>query len=250
MKNRSPLAAACGRLLAVGLVLSLLVAACAPYSAPQPQMAPVVDPATLPHAVRTPEWDLGAVRYHWAGTGLNYFEAGLLPVILIVHNHSNRVPIIYAQECRGIGPGGAQYMPYSVPQASEVVFASTAYHKSAEAAVVGGLTGAALGAGLGALIGSGFNGGWGAGPGALIGAGVGAVGGAALSQRPTMDQYRASLYQEMSTYAWRPYPLQPGTIVPGYLYFPNTIPLSAVQVTLRVGNQMQHYIVPIDNPIW
>jgi len=213
-------------------------------------MTSVVDPATLPGGVRTPEWDLGAVRYRWTGSGLNYFEAGLLPVILIVHNHSNRVPVIYAQECRGVGPGGAEYPPYSMEQAAEVVFASTAYQKSAEAAVVGGLTGAAVGAGLGALIGSGFNGGWGAGPGALIGAGIGAVGGAALSQRPSMDQYRASLYQEMATYAWRPNPISPTSIIPGYLYFPSNLPLSAVHVTLRIGNQIQSYIVPIDNPAW
>jgi len=247
--KRFPLFAFSGRLLAVA-ALSLLVASCAASSQPRPQMTSVVDPATLPGGVRTPEWDLGAVRYRWTGSGLNYFEAGLLPVILIVHNHSNRVPVIYAQECRGVGPGGAEYPPYSMEQAAEVVFASTAYQKSAEAAVVGGLTGAAVGAGLGALIGSGFNGGWGAGPGALIGAGIGAVGGAALSQRPSMDQYRASLYQEMATYAWRPNPIPPTSIIPGYLYFPSNLPLSAVHVTLRIGNQIQSYIVPIDNPAW
>lgn len=250
MRNHSPVVVVPGRILAV-LALSLLVASCAVATPPRPQMTAVVDPATLPHGVRTPEWDLGAVRYRWSGTGLNYFEAGLLPVILIVHNHSNRMPVIYAEECRGLtGPGSAQYPPYAVPQAAEVVFASTAYQKSAEAAVVGGLTGAALGAGLGALIGSGFNGGWGAGPGALIGAGIGAVGGAALSQRPTMDQYRANLYQEMGTYAWRPNPIPPGAITPGYLYFPNTVPVSAVQVTVRAGNQVQSYIVPVDEPVW
>lgn len=247
--KRFPLSPSCGRLLAVA-VLSLLLGSCATYTPPRPQMTAVVDPATLPSGVRTPEWDLGAVRYRWSGNGLNYYEAGLMPIILIVHNHSNRVPVIYAQECRGVGPGGAEYPPYSMEQAAEVVFASTAYKKSADAAVVGGLTGAAVGAGLGALIGSGFNGGWGAGPGALIGAGLGAVGGAALSQRPSMDQYRSSLYQEMATYAWRPNPIPPTSIIPGYLYYPASVPISAVHVTLRVDNQIQNYIVPIDNPMW
>jgi hypothetical protein len=239
-----------GRLLAV-LVLSLVMASCATYTPPRPQMSSVVDPATLPHGVRTPEWDLGAVHYRWQGRGINYFEAGLSPVLLIVHNHSAyRAPVIYAQECAGIGPGGAEFGPYSVQQAAEVVFASTAYKKSAESAVVGGLTGAAVGAGLGALIGSGFNGGWGAGPGALIGAGVGALGGAALTQRPSMDQYRASLQQEMATYAWRPNPIAPSTLIPGYLYFPNTVAVTAIRVTLRVEGQVQTYIVPVDDPYW
>lgn len=249
MKGILQHSAAAGRVLAV-LLLSLVVTACATYTPPRPQMTSVVDPATLPGGVRTPEWDLGAVQYRWQGRGINYFEAGLSPVLLIVHNHSGRYPVIYVQECRGIGAGGAEYPPYTMEQAAEVVFASTAYKKSAEAAVVGGLTGAAVGAGLGALIGSGFNGGWGAGPGALIGAGIGAVGGAALSQQPSMDQYRATLYQEMSTYAWRPNPIAPSTLIPGYLYFANNIGVSALRVTLRVDNQVQDYIVPIDNPVW
>lgn len=238
-----------GRLLAV-VLLSLVMASCATYTAPQPQMSSVVDPATLPNGVRTAEWDLGAVRYQWQGRGINYYEAGLAPVMLIVHNHSSRMPVIYPQECTGIGPGGAEFGPYSVAQAAEVVFSSTAYKKSAEAAVVGGLTGAAVGAGLGALIGSGFNGGWGAGPGALIGAGVGALGGAALSQQPSMDQYRSSLYQEMETYAWRPNPIMPTTLIPGYLYFSNAVSIVALRVTLRVDGQVQTFVVPVDNPYW
>ena len=248
MKSYVPHAIA-GRLLVIAL-LSFALASCATYTAPQPQMTSVVDPATLPHGVRTAEWDLGAVRYQWQGRGINYYEAGLSPILLIVHNHSSRMPVIYTQECAGIGQGGEEYGPYSVQQASEVVFASTAYKKSAEAAVVGGLTGAAVGAGLGALIGSGFNGGWGAGPGALIGAGAGAIGGMALTQRPSMDQYRSSLYQEMATYAWRPNPIMPTTLIPGYFYFPSSVSVVALRVTMRVDNQVQTYVVPVDNPYW
>ncbi|WP_428560161.1 MAG: hypothetical protein ACP59X_15925 [Solidesulfovibrio sp. DCME] len=236
--------------LAAMLALAVLVSGCAVYTPPQPQMGPVVNPSSLPGAVHTAEWDIGATRYVWQGQGLNYYDTGLFPVLLLFNNHSNRYPVIYAQECWGIGVNGAEYPPYPVDQAAEVVFASTAYKKSAEAAVVGGLTGAAVGAGLGALIGSGFNYGWGAGPGALIGAGVGALGGAALSQKPSMDQYRASLYQELSTFAWRPSPIAPGALVPGYLYFPTNVGIHSLRVTLRVDNYTQTYIVPVSQPAW
>lgn len=236
--------------MALSLVLACLLASCAVYTPPRPQMSNVTDPAALPGAVRTAEWDIGAVRYTWQGQGINYNETGLFPVLLLFKNLSGRYPVIYAEECRGIGVNGAEYPPYAVNQAAEVVFASTAYKKSAEAAVVGGLTGAAVGAGLGALIGSGFNHGWGAGPGALIGAGAGAIGGAALSQQPSMDQYRSTLYQEMATYAWRASPLAPGGLVPGYLYFPANVGIHSVRVVLRVDNYAQTYIVPVSNPVW
>ncbi len=236
--------------LAAAVLVSCLLAACAVYTPPNPQMGPVTNPAVLPGAVRTAQWDIGATRYVWQGQGLNYYEAGLFPVLLLFNNHSGSYPVIYAQECRGIGVGGAEYPAYSVAQASEVVFASTAYKKSAEAAIVGGLTGAAVGAGLGALIGSAFNHGWGAGPGALIGAGAGAIGGATLSQQPTMEQYRASLYQEMSTYAWRAQPIAPGALVPGYLYFPANAGIHSVRVVMRVDNAMRTFIVPISPAAW
>ncbi len=235
---------------ALVLALSLTLVSCAVYTPPNPQISGVVDPATMPGAVHTAEWNIGAVRYVWKGQGLNYYEAGLFPVLLLFGNRSGRYPVVYAQECRGIGVNGAEYPAYSMEQAAEIVFASTAYKKSAEAAVVGGLTGAAVGAGLGALIGSGFNHGWGAGPGALIGAGVGAIGGAAVAQQPSMEQYRASLYQEMSTYAWRPSPVPPGGLVPGYLYFPANVGIHSVRLMLRVDNQMQTIIVPISEPAW
>ena len=236
--------------LVVVLALSLSLFACATYTPPNPQINGVVDPAMLPSAVRTPQWDLGAVRYVWGGKGINYYEAGLTPVLLLVRNKSGANPIVYAEECRGIGPGGVEYPPYPVAQASEVVFASTAYKKSAEAAVVGGLTGAAVGAGLGALIGSGFNYGWGAGPGALIGAGIGAVGGAALTQQPSMEQYRATVYQDIATYAWRAAPIAPGGLMPGYLYFPANLGIHSLRVVLRYDQHAQTFIVPINNPVW
>ncbi|EFL50300.1 conserved hypothetical protein [Solidesulfovibrio fructosivorans JJ]] len=247
--KRTTLSMPVGR-LATALALCFLLASCAVYTPPNPQISSVVNPAVLPGAARTADWDIGAVRYQWQGRGLNYYDAGLFPVLLLVSNHSGRYPVIYAQECRGIGVGGAEYAPYSVDQAAELVFASTAYKKSAEAAVVGGLTGAAVGAGLGALIGSGFNHGWGAGPGALIGAGAGAIGGAALSQQPSMDQYRASLYQEMGTYAWRPSPVPPGGLMPGYLYFPVSAGIHSLRVIVHVDNQVQTFIIPVDMPVW
>jgi len=126
-----------GRLVALAVCCCLL-AACAVYTPPRPQLTGVVDPSTLPGGVRTAQWDLGAVRYAWQGVGINYLEAGLAPVLLIVHNHSGSTPVIYPQECYGIGPGGVAIAPYAVGQAAEVVFASTAYRKSAEAAVAGG----------------------------------------------------------------------------------------------------------------
>jgi hypothetical protein len=236
--------------LFLALALCLALFSCATYTPPNPQLNGVVDPAVLPSAVRTADWDVGAVRYTWNGKGINYYEAGVSPALLLVRNKSGHQPIVYPEECRGIGPGGVEYPPYPVAQASEVVFASTAYKKSAEAAVVGGLTGAAVGAGLGALIGSGFNYGWGAGPGALIGAGIGAVGGAALSQRPSMEQYRATVYQDLATYAWRAAPIAPGGLMPGYLYFPANLGIHSLRVVLRFDNYAQAYVIPINNPVW
>ena len=109
------------------------------------------------------------------------------------------------------------------------------------------VNGAAVGAASGALIGGLATGRW---QGALIGAGAGAIGGMALTQRPSMDQYRSALYQEMATYIWRPTPIAPSTLIPGYLYFPNSVGVHSLRVTLRVDNEVQTYIVPVDAPTW
>ena len=246
MRNRS-LVVRLSRPFALVLVASLL-ASCATYTPPRPQLSSIVEPAALPGAVRTAEWDIGGEFYGWRGQGINYIEAGVLPVLLLMRNHSGRYPVIYAQECRGIGAGGVEIMPYSMEQAAEVIFGSTAYKKSSEAAIMGGLTGAAMGAGLGALIGSGFRGG--VGPGALIGAGVGMLGGATMTQRPSMDQYRSALYQEMATYAWRPSPIAPTSLEVGYLYFPANAGVTAVKVVVRDRNYVQSYVVPVSRPVW
>jgi hypothetical protein len=224
----------------LGTLVILGLTACAREPMPQPRK--VVDPSNIDGAMKTDDWDVAAVAYEYYGQGLDYNRAGLAPVFLVFKNKRNLAPTVLYEETRGITPSG-EYLPYYIDEAHRLVYNSEAFRISAgQAARSGGVT-AALGAGLGALLGT-IGGGDNIWRGAIIGGAAGGVLGSAAgagSQNDVGGDIRADLYR----YAWTNNPSPPQYTKVGYLYFPGGLGVNRVGVTIRTGERIETYVLPV-----
>lgn len=93
--------------------------ACAPTN-PLPQPRRVVDPSQVQDAVKTPQWDMAAIKYQHSGKGLNYQKADLEPVFLVFKNIGSNQPRVLVEDVRGIGEDG-DYLAYSTDEAVRLV---------------------------------------------------------------------------------------------------------------------------------
>jgi hypothetical protein len=235
--NIHPRPSRLNRLAAWAAILSLVwtaaLAGCT-YNEPLPQARKVADPSSIPEAVVTPRWELAAVRYAYAGQGINYRQAGLSPVYLVVKNTSNRTPSISPDEARAVAADG-EYLPYTEDEALRVVLDSEQFTHTAANAAERGLVGAAVGAGLGALFGL-IGGGDAVWKGAAIGGGVGGAIGAGTSLAEAKSKLKEAVQKDLYQYAWTKQPIPPHYTKVGYLYFPGHRNITAVKVTMR-GNE-------------
>lgn len=219
----------------------VLTFGCQPTN-PLPQPRKVIDPAEVDGSVIEPRWDIGAVTYENLGQGMDYTKAGLEPVFLVVKNKSLQTPVIKVEEARGVAPGG-EFLPYSLAEATSLVFASETFKNTTkDAAKTAGL-GAFLGAGLGALVG--FIGGgdniW---KGAAVGAaGGGLLGGAAGVYTSSERDLKRAIHNELSQYQWTDEPVPSDYTKVGYIYFPADQGINQVKLVLRVDGQILRYTV-------
>ena len=234
------------RLLIVLVVLFLApLFACAPTH-PLPQPRKVVDPSQVQDAVKTPQWDIAAIKYVYSGQGLDYSKADLVPVFLVFKNIGQSQPKVLLEEIRGVGSDG-DYLAYSTDEAVRLVFASETFKQTAKNALKSGGLGAALGGGLGAII-SMFTG-----DNVLAGAGMGAaVGGAAFaaSSLPEAEaKLQRTIKQELSQYAWKATPIPPSYTRMGYIYLPGNKGIHKMSITVRSGQSIETYELPLlDSP--
>jgi hypothetical protein len=234
--RRSPSAA---WLVLAALVLSLF--ACAKEPVPQPRR--VVDPSSVQGAAVTDAWDLAAVAYEHYGQGYDYRKAGLEPVLLVVRNKSGTTPRILIEETRSNSRQG-MYLPYSVDEATKLVYNAESFTTSAGSAARTGTLTALLGAGLGALLGT-IGGGDNIWEGALIGGSAAGLAGAAGGTVQTQADIKGNIYQELSRYAWTSDPIPPTFTKVGYLYFPGGLGIGSVNVTIRTGDRIETYTLPV-----
>ncbi|BBD07925.1 YMGG-like glycine zipper-containing protein [Desulfovibrio ferrophilus] len=220
------------------IVLSLGCAA----TKPLPQPRKVIDPAEVSGAVQTSRWDIGAVHYEHFGQGMDYTEAGLEPIFLVFKNKSLQSPEVQVEEVRGVGSDG-EYLPYSLDEASALVFASESFSVTTSNASRTGALGAFLGAGLGALIGT-IGGGDNIWKGAAIGAAGGAVlGGAAGTYQSSERDLKRAVRKELSDYGWSNEPVPADYTKVGYIYFPAKVGIDVIKLVVRVDGQILRYTI-------
>jgi hypothetical protein len=226
------------RLFALILLFALAsVFACAPTH-PLPQPRKVVDPSSVEDAVKTPEWDIAAIRYVHSGQGLDYSKADLEPVFLVFKNIGQARPLVLTDEIRGMGDDG-DYLAYSTDEAVRLVFASETFKQTAKNALKSGGLGAVLGGGLGAII-SMFTG-----DNVLAGAGMGAAVGGGVFAATSLPEAEAKLErtikQELTQYAWKESPIPPTYTRTGYIYLPGNKGINEISVTVRADQQIETY---------
>ncbi|GAU09606.1 hypothetical protein [Desulfoplanes formicivorans] len=233
--------------LCIFLVLLFLIPvfACAPTS-PLPQPRRVVDPSQVHNAIKTPEWDIAAIKYEYSGQGLDYSKADLEPVFLVFKNIGQSTPKVLEEEMRGVGTDG-DYLPYSTDEAVRLAFASETFKQTAKNALKSGGLGAALGGGLGAII-TMFTG-----DNVLVGAGMGAaVGGAAFAAGSLPEaeaKLERNIKQELVQYAWKSTPIPPSYTRMGYVYLPANKGIDRMSITVRSGQRLETYVLPLlDSP--
>ncbi|MGE4298751.1 MAG: hypothetical protein AB7E47_12035 [Desulfovibrionaceae bacterium] len=239
-----------GALAGIVLPVLLMLSGCA-STKPLPQPRRVMDPTTVNGAVLTPRWNIAAVGYGYYGEGLNYKEAGIEPVMLVFKNMAENVPaeglpVIHVDEVRGVSADG-EFLAYSVPEAERLVFASESFGVSAANAAKPGAMGAVVGAGLGALIGM-IGGGDQIWKGAAIGGVLGGAAGAATGAIGSESDLKKVISEELYRYVWTEEAAQPNYTKIGYLYFPGTVGIDSVTVTVRQGGDAQTYKLPIAMP--
>lgn len=225
------------------LVAALLVMqfGCA-ATRPLPQPRKVIDPAEVAGAVQTPRWDIGAVHYEHFGQGMDYTEAGLEPIFLVFKNKSLQSPHVQVEEVRGVGADG-EYLPYTLDEATALVFASESFSTTTANAARTGALGAFLGAGLGALVGT-IGGGDNIWKGAAIGAAGGAmVGGAAGTYASSERDLKRAVRKELSDYGWNNEAVPTDYTKVGYIYFPADVGVDVVKLVVRVDNEVLRYTI-------
>ncbi|MDQ7032087.1 MAG: hypothetical protein Q9M37_05150 [Desulfonauticus sp.] len=233
------------KLMSIITALFFLSACMATHPLPQPRR--VIEPSQVKESIKTPEWDIAALRYQYEGQGLNYSKAGLLPVFLVFKNKSDETPYILLQEIHGISEKYGEYLPYTPDEATRLVFASETFKQTTQNALRSGGLGAFVGAGLGAILAAlgGDN--------ALAGAGVGAaIGGTAMgvSSVPEAErQLKEFIQKEITTYAWKEDPIPPFMTKMGYVYFPAQKEITSILLTVRTpSGKIETYKLPITNP--
>lgn len=226
--------------------LLLLVWSCA-ATKPLPQPRRVADPSKVEGAVLTQRWDIAAVGYEAPDEGMDYSKAGLEPVFLVFKNKGDERPKTLLGEVRGVGPDGAEYLVYSLEEATRLVFASETFSVTAANAARTGFLGAVIGAGLGALIGT-IGGGDNIWKGAAIGAGAGGAAGTVASVYDAERKLKKLIRDELRQYAWNEDPLPAKYTRVGYLYFPGNVGISRVRLIVRSGPDILSYDIPIAQP--
>ncbi len=209
---------------------------------PLPQPRKVADPSMLAGAVNTPDWDLAAVAYEYTGQGINYLEAGVLPVFVIFKNKSAMQPDLKMDEARGVAPGG-EYLPYSLQEAERLIFDSEAFANTASNVARTGSIGAIAGAGLGALIGL-VGGGDNIWKGAVIGGTIGAGAGGIYGGVGSEDDLKKAVREDLAHYSWSDVPVPADYTKVGYAYLPNNVGITALKVVVRTPDGSKTYTLP------
>lgn len=227
----------------LALAAALLVAGCAQRQ-PLPQPRKVIDPSTVPGAVVTSDWEIGAVAYAYMDQGVDYRKAGLFPVFLVFKNKSATAqPVVQVEEARGVSID-SEYLVYNVDEATRLVFDSETFRNTTGNVARSGGLGALAGASLGALIGL-IGGGDNIWKGAVIGGTLGAAGGGLAGGVDSERRLRAGIRDEITRYGWTDDPVPPTYTKVGYIYLPDRLGIHSLKILVRWEDQVAAYTIPV-----
>lgn len=231
----------------IGLLAACLVVlpACgANYQQIKPR---VVKQATqMPNSRTRAGVSVALEQYEYQGQGLNYIEAGILPVRVVVTNVGNVAMVLRPDQVLAYGADGQLYLTYTDQEAAQLVINSNAIQEAAKGAVAGAAAGAALGALFGLAIGAIFH--VNVGQTAAAGAVGGALGGGAGGIEGTLKRMRQGVSADITNNALRPSVVAPGFTVQGWLYFPGHVELREVRMALAAQGGGPHQAFRIKLP--
>jgi len=231
----------------VGLLLASLVLLPACGSRYQQIKPRVVKQAhQMPNSRTRAGVSVALEQYVYPGQGLNYIEAGILPVRVVVTNFGNVPMVLRPDQVLAYGSDGQLYLTYTDQEAVQLVINSNALEEAAKGAVAGAAAGAALGALFGLAIGAIFN--VNVGQTAAAGAVGGALSGGAGGIEGTLKRMRAGVTADITNNALRPSVVSPGFTVSGWLYFPGHVELREVRMALAAQGGGPHQAFRIRLP--
>jgi hypothetical protein len=223
----------------------IFLPACGPsYQRIQPRVAKQAN--QLPNSKTRAGVSVALQQYVYSGEGLNYIEAGIMPVKVVVTNFGNLPMRLSPNQVLAYGSDGQLYLTYTAQEAAQLVINSNAIEEAAKGAVAGAAGGAALGALLGLAVGAIFN--VDVGQTAAAGAIGGALGGGAGGIQGTLERLRREVSADVVNNALKESVVSPGFTVSGWLYFPGHVQLREVRMALAAVGGGPHQAFRIKLP--
>lgn len=236
------------RIVSVASVVFLglvLLSGCGPrYQQIKPRVAKQA--SQLPNSRTRAGVSVALQQYVYPGEGLNYLEAGIVPVNVVVTNFGNLPMKLSPNQVLAYGSDGQLYLTYKAQEAAQLVINSNAIQEAAKGAVAGAAAGAALGALLGLAVGAIFH--VNVGQTAAAGAIGGAVGGGAGGIKGTLERLRREVSADIVNNALRESVVLPGFTVSGWLYFPGHVQLREVRMAIAPTGGGPHQAFRIKLP--
>ena len=236
------------RLVSVASVILLglaLLSGCGPrYQQIKPRVAKQAN--QLPNSRTRAGVSVAIQQYVYPGEGLNYLEAGIVPVNVVVTNFGNLPMKLSPNQVLAYGSDGQLYLTYTAQEAAQLVINSNAIQEAAKGALAGAAGGAALGALLGLAVGAIFH--VNVGQTAAAGAIGGAVGGGAGGMKGILQRLRREVSADIVNNALRESVVMPGFTVSGWLYFPGHVQLHEVRMAIAPTGGGPHQAFRIKLP--
>lgn len=236
------------RLVSVASVILLglmLLSGCGPrYQQIKPRIAKQA--TQLPNYRTRAGVSVAIQPYVYRGEGLNFTEAGILPVNVVVTNFGTLPMRLSPNQVLAYGSDGQLYLTYTAQEAAQLVINSNTLEEAAKGAVAGAAGGAALGALLGLAIGAIFH--VDVGQTAAAGAIGGALGGGAGGLQGTLERLRREVSADIVNNALRESVVLPGFTVSGWLYFPGHVQLREVRMAIAPTGGGPHQAFRIKLP--
>lgn len=227
------------------LIFIFLFSSCAPYQGVTPRL--VIPANSLINKQTKKMVSVGVQPYSYSGEGLNYYEAGIFPLLVSLTNNSPHSVYFDPEAIVADSGYGRQYLSYRPQEAIKLVVNSQALQEAAKGAakgaMVGTVTGTIVGLTLAAVLGVD------PGESARIGAKTGFVGGGAGGGGVAVERLKAVVREEINTNGLRASTVNPGMTSTGWLFFPAGMRYKEVRITVsRDGTgTSQVFILPVSN---
>ncbi len=234
------------RRITLSLIIMFLFCSCVPQQQQQ-QMAPrlVIPANNLVNRQTINQISVAVEPYRYSGQGLDYYEAGIYPLLVTLTNNSSTAVVLNPESIIGASYDGQNYLSYRPQEAIESVINSNAMNQAAKGAAAGAAVGTVAGAFVGLTLGAFF--GIDPGESARAGAKAGFVGGGVGGSGTAVEKMKAEVRQEIETNALHIAIVQPGETKTGWLFFPVQISFKDIRIPVSAegGGNSQVFMLPI-----